>query len=359
MKSILFLIPLFLLACSQKQKTITPEKKSLVQSVYASATVVPKNSYSVNASVSGIVERLLVQVGDSVKIGDIIAKISDDVVRKNTENSKLNLELLKDKYQSPNGVLQQLQQSIELSELQLENDSINYFRQKKLWEQEIGSKLEFDTKKLQYELTKKKLIQLKSDYELKKKELKTQYKVAANQWETNQINQSDFAVKSRLRGVVYELYKEDGEWVGVQEPIALIGSSDWFVLELQIDERDIASIEIGQEVYLNLNAYPNESFEGTVSKVHPKMNSSTKTFLVEAEFKSFPKNLYMGLSGEANIVLEVIENSIIIPLEVIQNGNQVETSEGMIDIELGRRNLTEVQVLSGLDENTQILIPQE
>lgn len=359
MKSALFLLPLFFFACSQENKTIQPEKKSLVQSVYASATVVPKNSYSVNASVSGIVERMLVQVGDSIKVGDVIAKISDDVVRKNTENARLNLELVKDKYDSENGVLQQLLQNIELTELQLENDSINYFRQKKLWEQKIGSKLEFDTKKLQYELTQKKLSQLKSDYKLKKKELKTQYKVAANQWETNQINQSDFEVKSRLNGVVYELYKEDGEWVGMQEPIALVGSSDWFVLELQIDERDIASIQIGQKVYLNLNAYPNDTFEGTISKIHPKMNPSTQTFLVEAEFKSFPENLYMGLSGEANIVLNIIEDTWVIPLEVIQNGNQIETAEGVVELELGKKNLTEVQVLSGVDEHTEILLPQE
>lgn len=359
MKYLLITFCLFLFACGSQDDFIQPEKKALVQSVYASASVTPKNSYSVNSSVSGIIERLIVQVGDTVGVGDAIAKISDDKAVQSEESARLNLELAKEQFDSKQGVLQQIQQNIERLQLQLENDSINYLRQKRLWEQNIGSKIEYETKKLQYELTKKQLKSQVEDYQLKKKELKTQYKLAANQWESNLLNKSDFLIRSKLSGVVYELMKENGEWVNMQESIALIGSSDWFILELKIDERDIARIELGQKVYVSLNAYPDEVFEAKVSKVHPKMNASTQTFLVEAEFKNFPKQLYMGMSGEANIVIHVSEEKWVIPLEALVNKNQINTPNGLQELELGKRNLVEVEVVDGVDENTKILLPTE
>jgi multidrug efflux pump subunit AcrA (membrane-fusion protein) len=127
---------------------------------------------------------------------------------------------------------------------------------------------------------------------------------------------------------------------------------------MQIDEVDIAKVKLGQKVVIALEAFKEKSFDAKVTKIAPKMNEKTQTFEVEATFESTPENLYMGLTGEGNIVIQEKRKTLVIPREYLQEGNKVETEKGLVPVKTGLSNWEFIEILSGIDEKTKIYKPE-
>jgi multidrug resistance efflux pump len=153
----------------------------------------------------------------------------------NTDNAELALQLSQQNYNGNFTVLVALEDEIKAPTLSFKNDSINYERQKKLWEQQIGSKVQLENKQLAYELSKNNLQLLKSKYESTKNELLTQVQQAQNTYKVSQIATKDFTVTSKINGRVYAVYKNPGEIVNTLEPLAAIGSANNFIIEMLVD----------------------------------------------------------------------------------------------------------------------------
>ncbi len=203
-------------------------KRDLTESVYSSVTIQPDSLYQVYAIVAGILDKNLVEEGDMVSKNQPIIQIINNTPKLNTQNAKLSLELAQENYNGSAAILSGIEDEILAATLQYKNDSINYFRQKNLWEQNIGSKVEYDTKKLKYQLSSNNLNLLQSKYNRTKNELKTALKQAENNYKTSLIATKDFTVTSKINGKVYALYKNPGEIISTMEPLAAIGSCNRF-----------------------------------------------------------------------------------------------------------------------------------
>ncbi|MFD0798716.1 efflux RND transporter periplasmic adaptor subunit [Maribacter chungangensis] len=348
-----------MVACKSDQEKVLPQKTTITQSVYASATVQPDSLYEVYAVVSGILEANTVAEGNTVQKGDVIAQITNTAPELNTENAKLSLELAKENYSGSSGVLRGIEEEIAAAALRYRNDSVNYHRQKRLWEQNIGSKMEYDNRKLAFELSHNNLVRLQHEYERTKNQLRTQLQQARNNYSSARVGTTDFSITSKINGTVYALYKNPGEIVSIMEPLAAIGSSDVFVVDLLVDEVDIVNVKTGQKVLLVLDAYSATVFEASVHKIYPKKDERSQTFTVEALFNAPPAVLYPGLSGEANIVVAQQTDALVIPRDYLLEGNKVRTETGLQTIQLGLQDLDRVQVLKGLDAQTYILKPRQ
>jgi biotin carboxyl carrier protein len=96
----------------------------------------------------------------------------------------------------------------------------------------------FKTSKLNYESAQKQLaqlrVQLKNDQERNTINLKY-----------NQNTQSDFSIKSALRGELYDILVDEGSLVTTQTPLAIIGKANSFVLEFEVDENDMVRMALG------------------------------------------------------------------------------------------------------------------
>ncbi len=353
-----FLIVASFISCGSDKDSIKPTITNITESVYSSATVQPDSLYQVYAAVSGILDQNLVEEGDTVSWGTPIAQIINNAPQLNVENTRLSLELAIDNYSGNNAVLRTLEDEIRAARLRVQNDSVNYFRQKNLWEQNIGSAVEYDSKKLAYELSRNNLTLLISNFERTKNELKTKVIQAENNYKTAQITTDDFTVESKIQGTVYALYKNHGESISMLEPLAAIGSSQKFIIELLVDEVDIVKIKLGQPVLVTLDAYQGQVFEAIVNKIYPRKDERTQTFMIEAGFKHPPEVLYPGLAGEGNIVVGEKENAMSIPREYLVNESQVLTKDGLVSVQLGLRNLEVVEILDGINEETNILKPE-
>lgn len=333
--------------------------RTISSSVYSSVTVQPDSLYKVYAAINGILDQNLVEEGDTVMKGANLVQVVNSTPKINVQNAKLSLDLIQKNYRGNTAILGSLEEEIHAAKLSLANDSVNYFRQKNLWNQQIGSKIELDTKKLTYDLSKNRVLQLQDNYMRTHDQLNTEYKQAKNNYNSSVINSKDYSIKSKIDGKVYALFKNPGEIVNTQEPLALIGSAHIFVIQMLVDEVDIVSIKIGQKVMVSLDAYTGEVFTAIVSKIYPKKDERNQTFLVEALFVKVPDILYPGLSGEANIIVATKTNAMTIPKDYLIGLDNVRTENGLVKIATGLQNMETIEVLSGISQSTIILKPNE
>lgn len=355
MKLFCFIASLLIVqSCQKKENKILPIEQDLTESVYSSITIQPDSLYQVYSIVSGILDNIFVEEDDLVVKNDMLIQIINNTPKLNTENARLSLQLAKENYSGSAAILEALKKEITAATLTYKNDSINFFRQKNLWEQNIGSKVEFDNQKLKFQLSKNNLTLLNNQYFQTKNQLQTTLKQAQNNFQASIINTKDFTVKSKINGKVYALYKEPGEIVSTLEPLAAIGSASKFIIEMLVDEVDIVKITKQQEVIIQLDAYNGEVFTGKVSRILPKKDERNQTFKVEAIFDEAPKVLYPGLSGEANIIIAQKSDVLTIPKTYITDKNQVKTDHGLVTITIGLQNLEYAEVLSGITKDTYI-----
>lgn len=354
-----FSILLIISSCAKQEDKILPKQKSLIEAVYASVTIQPDSLYQVYAIVGGILDRNLVEEGAIISKNDELFQMINNTPKLNAQNAKFTLDLARENYKGSATILGSIEEEIAAATLKYKNDSVNYFRQKNLWEQQIGSKVDYDTKKLNYELASNTLEILRSKYKRTQNELFTIVKQAENRYSSSLITTKDFTVKSKINGKVYAIYKEPGEIINTLEPLASIGSASNFVIEMLVDEVDIVRLFLGQKVIINLDAYTGEIFTGNISKIYPQKDERNQTFKVEAVFKNPPKVLYPGLSGEASIIIAQKDTVLTIPKSYIIENTKVITDDGLITITIGLQNMNDVEVVSGISKDTYIYKPTQ
>lgn len=353
----IFIFSTILLSCAGKEEKIYPKKTSITQLVYSSVTIQPDSLYQAFAIVNGILDENLVEEGDIVEKGVSIAQIINNTPKLNAENARMALDLARKNYRGDATVLNSIEEELKAARLQFINDSVNYDRQRKLWEQGIGSKAVFENKRLAFQVSFSNLDRLRNKYELTKNELKTQLQQAENIYRQTQINTTDFTVKSKINGKVYALHKNPGEIVTTSQPIATLGSAEKFVIEMLVDEVDIVKIKGEQQVMLSLDAYPGEVFKAKISKIYPKKDERNQTFLVEALFEKEPEVLYPGLSGEANIIIDRRKETLVIPKSFLIGKDSVKTENGLVKVSTGLSSLDSVEIINGISAETALIKP--
>ena len=344
--------------CSNNKEQTKATISSITESVYASVTIQPDSLYQVHSIVYGILQDNLIEEGEAVKKEQPLMQIINNSPKLNTQNNRLAADLAYQNYKGEATLLNDIKNEIETATLKFKDDSINYYRQSNLWKQNIGSKAQYDSKKLNYQLSKNALKLLKDKLKRTENELKVQLQQAENNYETSLITTQDFTITSKIDGKVYALYKEPGEIITTQEPLAAIGSENNFVIEMLIDEVDIISINLGQDVLITLDAYNKQVFNARITKIYPKKDARNQTFLVEAIFTVAPKKLYPGLSGEANIIIAQHKDVLTIPKSYLIDNNRVSTDDGLKTVKIGLQSLEFVEILSGISEQTVIYKPE-
>jgi RND family efflux transporter MFP subunit len=356
---LVLLAAMVLYSCREEFNTVKPEIRTVTESVYASGRIKAEGQYKVFASVSGLLHSVLVERGQAVEKGTPLFLIRNDAPTLNAENARLALELAKENYQGGAARKRELEVLIAQAEKKLSLDSIQHLRQAALWENKVGTQQELDLKKLTYQSSSSQLQALRSQLEQLQTTLENEWKRAQNNYRISLNSKGDYTVRSEIKGVVFDILKEPGELIGPQEHLAVIGDAERFYLELQIDEYDIVKVMIGQKVLVNMDSYKGQTFSATVSRIHPIMDSRSRSFTVEARFDSLPGVLYPNLTAEANIILRVKENAVTIPNSYLTEGNQVLVGpEEKRAVVIGIADLQRTEILSGLDTSDILYQPR-
>ena len=351
-----FLLLLSLLSCKKAAEKGHASIENVTESVYASGIIKSKNQYQAFATVNGLIQKTLVSEGDFVKKGDPLFTIFNETSKLNVDNAQIAADFAD--FSTKDDRLNELKVTIDIAQKKMINDSLLWIRQKNLWAQEIGSKVEVEQRSLAYN----NAVASYQSAIFRFNELKKQLNFAASQAQKNlsisKTIQKDYTVRSQIDGRVYSILKEQGEIVTPQTPLLVIGDGEQFIIELQVDETDIAKTKVGQKVLISLDSYKGNVFEAKVARINPIMNERSRTFTVEAIFIQKPTTLYPNLTTEANIVLSTKEKTLTIPRTYLIDETFVmlENKEKR-KVEIGLKDYQKVEILSGITANDILLKP--
>jgi HlyD family secretion protein len=348
-----FALFLLLSSCKKEQENTQVTAEDITESVYASGIVKSKNQYQVFSTVNGLIDKVFVSEGDVVKIGDPIFQVVNKTAELNTENAQLaaknaTLDANADK-------LNELKINIDLAKNKMDNDASLFERQSNLWAQQIGSKNELDLRELTYKNAKTAYNAAQFRYNDLKKQVNFTAQQSKNNLKISSTIKADYVIRSTINGKVYSLLKEKGEMVNSLSMVAIVGDASAFLLELYVDEYDIAKIKLGQKVFISMDSYKGQIFEAKVEKINPIMNERSRAFLLEASFVTKPPTLFPNLTTEANIVIQTKEKALIIPRTyLVDDAYVLNKKNEKIKVETGLKDYQKVEILRGLSLNDVI-----
>lgn len=357
------LVPILLVlivggGCSSKSESIHPKVQNISSSVYASGTIKSKSQYQAVPLVSGIIQEVFVDDGDYVRKGQLLIRIDNRAQLINEENAALSASYYD--LGSNQDKLEDAQNAIRLAREKLETDSLMYVRQLNLFNQNVISQVELEQRELAYQSSQNALSNAIIRYNDLKRQINFSAKQAKNNLALSSKSASDFEIRSDINGRVYSVLIEKGDLVGPQIPLAVIGSADSFILEMQVDEYDIAKVDLNMRVLVTMDSYKGQVFEARVNKINPLMNERSKTFKVEAIFTKAPKKIFPNTSFEANIVLESKKEVLTIPRTYLLKGDSVLLANGKkVKVKIGLRDFEFVEILSGLRPEDEIMLETE
>ncbi|HYK44084.1 MAG TPA: HlyD family efflux transporter periplasmic adaptor subunit [Parafilimonas sp.] len=170
-------------------------------------------------------------------------------------------------------------------------------------------------------------------------------------------------IRSDCDGIVYQVMKEQGEAVRMNEPVAFVGDASKRIIRLGVDQQDIEKIKPGQQVLFKTDITGDSVYPAVVKKIYQMMNESNQSFRVDAVFaEPFPSG-FIHCPVEANIVVSKKENALVLPRTALEGKDSLLIEENgkrkKIHVNLGAANGDYVEILNGIDENTNIIVTQQ
>lgn len=356
---ILFILYLFF-SCTQKATTeIHPTLGTVTESVYASGVIKAENQYTVYATVNGVLQQIHVTPGQSITKGQALFQIENEKAALNTENSELAYRMSQDNNRYIQDKIAEMELKVQTAKDKLVLDESIYQRSKNVKAYNAISEVDFEKAELAYKNSK-------STYQAALKQLSQLREQLKNDQSRNSINlkisqksQSDFMVKSAFSGQLFDVLVKEGTLVTPQTPLAIIGKQNAYLLELDVDENDMVRVAVGQLILISMDSYKDTVFEATVDKIYPIMDVRSRTFRIEAHFKTPPAKLYPNLTAEANIVVKRRSNVLTIPKKYLVDKEYVlVNTDEKRKVTVGLSDYQNIEILSGLTASETIYLPK-
>jgi HlyD family secretion protein len=182
---------------------------------------------------------------------------------------------------------------------------------------------------------------------------------AYDAWLTARRAVSNANLFSPFNGVVTEVTAQAvGDTVGVMDGVTVVDPSSLY-FEIEIDESDLGRVKTGMSVEITLDAYDGESFFGTISDIgfSSRLSDSGATvFPAKIRFSSSDINKFrLGMNGDAEMVLEQIENTLALPVESVSDSQVVLPNNETKEVKTGFEGDDYVQIVEGLNEGDQVI----
>ncbi len=347
--------------CKQKQKEIHPEMKALTAAVYASGSLVPEEEYKVVSSVDGYLVQSAVAEGDTVKKGQLLFTVSSEVRDVQAQGAAAVVNRTVPTVTDNAPVYRELQGRIDVARIKAEQDSLQYMRYKNLFDQNAISKSNYEKYYLQYQSSLKDYQNLRQQLQQQRLSGDLQLQQARNQLNVAAAQTDIGKLKSFVNGVVYEVYKKDGDLITPNQPIALVGAGKMYA-RLLVDEDDLDKVFAGQKILITMDAFPDKVFNARVSKIYPLLSKVEQSFRVDAVLDdAIPVSMY-GLNLEANIVIAEKKQVLAIPKSALLKGDTVLVKENgdtkRIKIKKGVEDDSWVEVRGGVSQSSTIIVEQ-
>ena len=356
-----FLFFVFLLVSCKQATQIHPQRKNIVEAVYASGKIMANNEYTLYALSSGTVIKKLATDGDLVDKNQVLYVIDHDASAARLDAAQSSFDNARSNLSSSSRILSDYRLQMENAEAKYKNDSLEFARLSNLIKENIGTQSAVDhaATNAQISLNQKKAAEEK--YFAMKNDLEVGLQNARSMVAGAKSELGNYFIRSQAKGILFQALKEQGEAVHANEPVAVLGDKDERLIRLFVDQQDINRLKPGQEVLLKTDVTANNIFKARVSRIYPLMNEVDQTFRVDATFEDSTRYPFIHSSVEANIIIQRKNSALVIPRNALVNEDHVTILENgkqrTIQVKLGIQTLDEVEVLEGLSENSTIVIP--
>ncbi|WP_179316439.1 efflux RND transporter periplasmic adaptor subunit [Winogradskyella undariae] len=278
--------------------------------------VTTKNLLTITPEYNGILTHVYVKEGQKVTKGQTLAKIDDGGLSQQLAQLKIQAELAKTTYE----------------------------RQQRLWEQNIGSEIQY--------------LQSKSTYQSQQEAVNQLYQQIAKT-----------TVKAPFSGTIDDIITEQGSVVAAgQSPLMRIVNLDNMYIETEVPESYVSNVTKGKNVSVNIPVL-GQTIETKIRQAGDFINPSNRTFKIEVEIPNKDKAIKPNLSARLKINDYTSEKAILIPQSVVsenaegeqyvyvvndKNEKGIGTAERII-IKTGKTQGDIIEILEGLSSGAEII----
>lgn len=266
-------------------ETAPTSRITIRNSVTATGTVEPVTEVEVGTQVSGIIDRLYVDYNDVVKAGQLIAEMDKVTLQAELESSQAELANCKAEY---------------------DYQSKNYTRTKALHEKALVSDQEYDDATYLYEKSRAAYDQAKA----------AMVKV--------ERNLGYATITLPIDGVVISRAVEEGQTVaaGFETPTLFTIANDLTQMQVvaDVDEADIGQVADGQRVEFTVDAYPDDTFNGTVEQVRLEATTESSVVTYEVVITAYNPDLKLKPGLTANVTIYTLEKdqALAVPTKALR-----------------------------------------
>jgi HlyD family secretion protein len=304
----------------------SPAKMTIVKKTVATGKVIPRREIEVKSQVSGVVEKLYVVAGQTIKKGAIIARIA---LRPNMLNvSSAEAQLLS-------------------ARINLRNQAADLERNKKLVAQHVISESAFNQLATNYDLQAEAVASAENTLLL--------LKTGANRSSDKVSNM----IPATMDGTVLDLPNKEGAFILESSTfqsgttLATLADMNDMIFEGLVDESEVGKLKQGMELILNVGALQGKPFKATLEYISPKgaTDQGTIKFTIRAAVK-LDEELFLrsNYSANADIVLDKRENVL-----AINEGNLIIEAKGnFVEVETAPQHFEKRAIKTGLSDGINI-----
>jgi len=297
----------------------------------------PKSRFDVAPKVAGWLKELLVDVGDKVESNQIIAVLDDEEFAQQVEQARAELQVAK--------------ANAENYASDLDIAKREYERAKALREKQIASASELDVSEASFNASQTRYKVSLAQVAQKEAALKTalvrlSYTKVRAFWEEGE--------KPRVVG---ERFVDVGELLSINQPIVSILENNPLTAVVYVIERDYPKVTIGQQAVISTDAYPGETFPGSITRIAPLLKESSRQARIEVEVPNPDLTLKPGMFVRARVEFARHENATLVPLGALVKRD---VKEGIFIADTQNLKARFVPVITGIinGETVEITEPE-
>ena len=276
-------------------EVVSPETTDLAKTTVVTGKVEPRDEILIKPQISGIIDEVYKEAGQSIHKGEVIAKV------------KVILEL---------GSLNSAESRVRLAQINAKQAEVNFSRVKKMFDDKLISKEEYEKSDVSAKQAREELSTAKDNLEIVKEGITK-----------NSASFSSTLIRSTIDGLILDVPVKAGNSVIMSNTfndgttIATVANMNDLIFRGKIDETEVGRIREGMPVKLTIGALQNLSFEANLEYISPKgvEENGANQFEIKAAIK-IPNNVKIrsGYSANAEIVLDNAKKALTIPESTVE-----------------------------------------
>jgi macrolide-specific efflux system membrane fusion protein len=327
--------------------TAPAERGALERTVTSLGTLKPLEYVDVGTQVSGQVDRILVEAGETVQEGQLLAEIDPTVFLARVDADRADLL--------------NLQAQLAETRAQLNLSVAQYGRQGELLKARATSKDAYESSRAAVEVARAQIAALEAQIQ------KAQSTLAADE-----ANLGYTQIRAPMSGTVMSLTARQGQTLNANQsaPIVLqIANLATMTVWTQVSEADVGKLTVGMPAYFTTLGYPGRRWEGKLRQILPTPEVVNNVVLYNALFDvANPDRLLMPqMTAQVFFVLDRVADATIVPVSALRPEGTGDESQrlvwvmkdGSIDkrpVTVGIQNRVNVQILSGVEPGEEVVI---